>query len=446
MTKQIIIFIIITFITKQTLGQSNQIYFAKNSDIISTEFKPRLDSLITELKKGNGTEEIGLVGHTDSDASNEYNKNLSFRRSKTVKEYLISNGIKNQIHIDSKGESQQLNQNKTEFDKAKNRRVEILRNYSKNNFVFNDFDKEFQVFTINTLKDTILKCKFGTNIQIDKNIFQSTNPSDPITIKVQEFYDKKDFVLSNLTTQDLNNNQLVSSGMINIEAFQNDKKLEVKSDKKIGVLFKDRKPNDDSETFNGITHDEEIAWDNTTNSSQAEAVEVSGSSITRSGNYILESSIWKYEIINGEKYKIIETLKNGITSHDTISAESENLTKDLVLNSKKLGWINCDRFYKDNSTKIDLIVEYKGDFVPNLVVVFEDINSVLPYSYREDNKLIFKNIPSDKNIVFIGLFKSKNSDKILFAQKKTISKNSLVEDLQFEELSKDEVAQKINAL
>ncbi len=437
MTKQIIIFIIITFITKQTLGQSNQIYFAKNSDIISTEFKPRLDSLITELKKGNGTEEIGLVGHTDSDASNEYNKNLSFRRSKTVKEYLISNGIKNQIHIDSKGESQQLNQNKTEFDKAKNRRVEIQRNYSKNNFVFNDFDKEFQVFTINTLKDTILKCKFGTNIQIDKNIFQSTNPSDPITIKVQEFYDKKDFVLSNLTTQDLNNNQLVSSGMINIEAFQNDKKLELKSDKKIGVLFKDRKPNDDSETFNGITHDEEIAWDNTSDSTTVMSQEVFGSS---------ENSKWKYESINGESFKIIETFKNGKTTHDTISLESEIMTKELVLNSKKLGWINCDRFYKDNSTKIDLIVEYKGDFVPNLVVVFEDINSVLPYSYREDNKLIFKNIPSDKNIVFIGLFKSKNSDKILFAQKRTLSKIGLVEDLKFEELSREEVVQKTNAL
>jgi len=173
---------------------------------------------------------------------------------------------------------------------------------------------------------------------------------------------------------------------------------------------------------------------------------VYGNSRTVFGGNIIEASKWRYQVINGVNCKITETTKDGKTIMDTASVLSETLTSNLVLNSKKLGWINCDRFYNDNSPRIDVIVKYTGTFAPNVVLVFEDINSVLPYSYREDNKLVFKNIPSDKNIVFVGLYKSKDNDKILFAQKRTKSKDGLVESITFEELSATEVQQKMIAL
>jgi hypothetical protein len=438
-----IILLIAIFAYLRILAQPSHILFDKNSDLITATGKLTLDSIIVDIEKGNGAEAIGLSGHTDMDAGDEYNKKLSLRRAIAVRDYLTTKGLKNQIHIDSKGEQMQLNSNETEEDKAQNRRVEILRYYSKNNFAFNSFNKDVQTYSINSEKDTLLACKWGATIKLDKGIFQTTGSSSPVIVKIREYYTKKDFVLSNLTTRDLSNNQLESRGMINVEVFQDEKPVDLKPGKSIGILFKDRKKNDNTEIFNGITHNEEVVWDNASGSG---TTKISGTSKTMSAMVVVESSEWKYEVINGEKFKVTKRTKNGKTTYDTISAESENLTKDLVLNSKKLGWINCDRFYKDNSPKIDITVKYTGAFAPNMVAVFEDINSVLPYSYREDNKLIFKNIPAGKDIVFIGLFKSKGKDKIWFAQKKTKSREGLVESVTFDELNSDDVQQKVSAL
>jgi hypothetical protein len=436
--------IVLTLVAQQICAQNNHILFHKNSFQISQNSKTKLDSIIVDIKTSNGAESIGLSGHTDSDASDDYNKKLSFNRALAVKNYLIQNGIKNQIHIDSKGESEQLNDNSTEINKTKNRRVEIKRNYSKNNDAFNVFPKEIQIYSINTQKDTLIKCKYGSQIKIDKNIFQTDDATSPIKINIQEYSSKKDFVLSNLTTRDINNNMLETRGMINIEAFQNNKQLDLKPGNEIGILFKDRRIDDKTVTFNGITHDEEIVWDNSFSSSTT--IETSGRSMTRMGNQILESSKWIYEVINGERVKITETKKNGKVYIDTTSAETEDMTNKLVLSSKRLGWINCDKFFNDNSPKIDLIVKYSGSFVPNIVIVFEDINSVLPYSFREDDKLIFKNIPSGKSVVIIGLYKSNTNEKTLFAQKKTKIKDGLIETITFEELSPNEIEQKLDAL
>ena len=78
--------------------------------------------------------------------------------------------------------------------------------------------------------------------------------------------------------------------------------------------------------------------------------------------------------------------------------EDISIVNDLILSSPKLGWINCDRFYQDKTPKVDLIVKYEGDFTPNVVLVFKEINSVLPYSYRENNYLVFRNVPVNNSI------------------------------------------------
>jgi hypothetical protein len=107
-----------------------------------------------------------------------------------------------------------------------------------------------------------LTCQSGTIITLRKDIFNTKNTSTPITIKVKEYYTKNEFVLSNLTTQDVDKKQLESRGMINIEAFQGDKKLELNSGESIDILFKDRELNDETQTFNGITLNEDIIWEN----------------------------------------------------------------------------------------------------------------------------------------------------------------------------------------
>lgn len=445
---------LITFILSGNIfGQNEQIYFQQNSFELSIESQQKLDSIILQIKKTSSFEEIALIGYTDPDGAIDYNNYLSLQRAKKVKSYLEKNGLINPIHILSKGESIQLNSNSTEKEKLQNRRVEIQRNFSTNNKVFEDFKSTNQVFKIKPNLDTLLICKAGTSIEISNDCFQTKDLKSPITLNVKEFYSKKDFVLANLTTLDINNKLLESRGMIQIEAYQKNKKLELKPNENIKIIFRDKQQNDSTEIFNGIKHNDNIQWAKSESNSVNSVIQKSGNSSTYVNKKLTSYSEWKYEKINGELFKITKTLKNVKKKKvdtnfifDTISAESEFYTENLLLSSGKLGWINCDRFYKEDSKKIDFSVEFKGDFTPSLVAVFKDINSVLPFSYIEDNRLFFKGVPEGMDIELIGLFKDGKSEYIQFAQKRITSRDGANEIIIFEKSTKNEIELKLQSL
>ena len=74
---------------------------------------------------------IEIAGHTDNMGTEDYNLDLSERRAKTVKAYLIKKGC-NATQINSKGYgfAQPIDDNSTEEGRAMNRRVEIRFNKS----------------------------------------------------------------------------------------------------------------------------------------------------------------------------------------------------------------------------------------------------------------------------------------------------------------------------
>ena len=70
---------------------------------------------------------IQITGHTDSQATDEYNMELSENRVKAVQNYLVSKGIsKSRVKIDWKGETEPIAKNNTEEGREKNRRVELI--------------------------------------------------------------------------------------------------------------------------------------------------------------------------------------------------------------------------------------------------------------------------------------------------------------------------------
>lgn len=71
--------------------------------------------------------QIAISGHTDNTGDETYNKSLSRRRARSVRDYLSNNGIpmKNMKNVIGMGSDQPIASNDTEEGKAKNRRVEV---------------------------------------------------------------------------------------------------------------------------------------------------------------------------------------------------------------------------------------------------------------------------------------------------------------------------------
>jgi outer membrane protein OmpA-like peptidoglycan-associated protein len=69
---------------------------------------------------------LHITGYADAVGSEEYNQALGFRRAESMKNYFESNGVKaNMIRIESKGEFEPADDNKTVAGRANNRRTVI---------------------------------------------------------------------------------------------------------------------------------------------------------------------------------------------------------------------------------------------------------------------------------------------------------------------------------
>ena len=83
-------------------------------------------SNIGKLMLGNKNMLLIISGHTDSDASNEYNFSLSAKRAQSVRDYIVKMGVsKSRLIIDFYGESMPIVPNDSNENKQKNRRVEF---------------------------------------------------------------------------------------------------------------------------------------------------------------------------------------------------------------------------------------------------------------------------------------------------------------------------------
>jgi outer membrane protein OmpA-like peptidoglycan-associated protein len=101
------------------------ILFPVDSDQLLSAGQSNLRQLAATLQRYPGTEVL-IVGHTDSDGTDEYNMALSNRRAQSARMYLVSNGIaSNRIRTEGRGESEPVADNSTASGKQRNRRVEV---------------------------------------------------------------------------------------------------------------------------------------------------------------------------------------------------------------------------------------------------------------------------------------------------------------------------------
>jgi len=101
------------------------VVFATDSAELTDLAKGTLDKVVAAMDRYQRPV-VETGGHTDSQASDEYNLDLSQRRSDSVVAYLIEQGIdEGRLRAVGYGESQPIADNTTEEGRLQNRRVEF---------------------------------------------------------------------------------------------------------------------------------------------------------------------------------------------------------------------------------------------------------------------------------------------------------------------------------
>lgn len=420
---------------------STNIFFDVDSDIM------RINDIVKLQKYIHEKNEITLIGHADKSGNAEYNMNLSKRRVENVKAFLISKGYPtDKITTDYKGEA--LAGNKEQFY---NRRVEIIySNQSSKVNSFEDFKKslkpETQTFWIHTTGDTTIEGNKGTTVTLATgNMIDNAgnSPSGKVKIELTEYTTNSNYFSDKLSTQ--SGNELIeTNGMINIEAFQNDKKLNLQGGKSIEIGFP--KTSDKEFTnFNGTRlKDGTMDWKNLA-INQSFNVKLNGPDgvVLTSGEGSMGKT-YPYKLItSGDTTGLAKFFKE----QEKIDA-FRNEYYDII-QSNKLDYINCDRFLRDNSqqlymTHFEINIDDPSITIMGANIIFEDIKSIVEiYMYEEDKiasqRSLNMAIPDKVKVKIITIGQNVKTKEIYFYQESTSIEGDYIKTLSLEKSSFEEI-------
>ncbi len=93
---------------------------------LRSDMRPSLDQLVNLMHADNRIQ-LTVVGHTDNQATADYNFTLSRNRAETIYNYLIANGVHpNRLKFEGRGQSEPRYANTSELFRKENRRVEFI--------------------------------------------------------------------------------------------------------------------------------------------------------------------------------------------------------------------------------------------------------------------------------------------------------------------------------
>ncbi|MGL4583088.1 MAG: OmpA family protein [Flavobacterium sp.] len=129
--KSLDINIITADVMKSELDKAGKSVLYINFDTDKATLKPdgkEVTDQILKLLQDNPTLKLAVEGHTDNTGNADHNKKLSLDRANTLVSYLTINGIdSSRLKAQGYGAEKPLNPNDSETNKAKNRRVELVK-------------------------------------------------------------------------------------------------------------------------------------------------------------------------------------------------------------------------------------------------------------------------------------------------------------------------------
>lgn len=118
-------------VIKELNDYSRTILFDLNKASINKSSYGTLQSIV-DIMNAHGTAHFHIAGYTDSTGKASYNKMLSGKRAASVREYLISHGVReNRLTSDGYGEEDPIATNTTAVGRQQNRRVEVMLEKNK---------------------------------------------------------------------------------------------------------------------------------------------------------------------------------------------------------------------------------------------------------------------------------------------------------------------------
>ena len=119
----------VVIVERVNKAAQNIFFSIGSSKLLAKSFKSLKD--VVQIMKDNPSYKIDVDGHTSNTGGTELNQKLSDSRAKSVRQYLIDNGVdESRIVATGYGEDRPIADNKTAAGRSKNRRVEMhLKNY-----------------------------------------------------------------------------------------------------------------------------------------------------------------------------------------------------------------------------------------------------------------------------------------------------------------------------
>ena len=442
---------------------------------------------------------IEIYGFADSNASINYNIELSKKRATAVSDIIrpqLNSELNNKIVVSWYGEIKPdaINKNLN----YSSRSVDVIVAYSEIRIEKQSISELYdllrtpvQKFTIDPERDTILTGEYGTVVFINANSFYipKSCEGESVDILMQESYDAVSMFLNRLTTTS-GNEQLESDGMLFLNAQVCNRVLTVKEDNPLTIMMPAPELKDSMQLFSGNREENgvinwELSANNLTpvNTTDLANILTHGDfyyyenrptcplffcqvrTVFTGGNYKSNSFYQKRKF----KFKAYRTYTDsicklyGFKSYHALYQMLEQQRKlrftegyksgeisisewnYYMTSTSRLGWMNCDRFSKTPPfMKTDVMVAEAPAENISVNLVFRKFKSIMTSNGITDNSYMFNGIKKNQECYLVVL-KYENKKPLMSIQKISITPN-LVIDPEFKEYTVEEMKKELKRI
>ena len=303
-------------------------------------------------------------------------------------------------------------------------------------------DNDRQCFNINPSIENTITSDNGNKYYFPPHAFVAANgypvSTQNIDVCVWEFVDKKSLIYSGLTT-DAGGKMLETAGSFFIEAKLNGEELQLAHGETYTVEMRAKKSYPDMFTYYGGNSNGLIDW--TVNPNERASYNTSATASITDQPEIVQEKMKELNVnIN------VLASEQGFNNYDNeygdkavldapYLRETEQAYDFYEMSAGKLGWINCDRFYKaENTSTVAINVDSDSGMVVRLV--FRDINSVMPCYSNSNHKDQYQasGIPVGEKVLVLAY--SVKDENAVMGYKEIIVGQNDVENVTLSNLSK----------